>query len=324
LKNKILNSSGTISLWAYARSIASNKYIYSDLFITPPYNKLMMFVHGTNQLCWVFGNETNNCAENVSGISTNTWYHIVLSWDSGSYKFYLNNQLNKTGTYEGWSATNWPYTVTFGAYAYDKSSRWDGFIDELFIFNRSITPEEVNALYNLEYNRLASNETRKGEVWHAEVTPNDGEGDGATKTSNNVTIVNERPDTLTVLINGTAPITSATTLTCYAQGEDIDDDTPLTAYYNWYNNSVLIPSLSGTTPGITEGTMSLISTLGNGNTTKQETWTCEVKFNDGFINESIWHNASISLVEISPVLKLDGGVIKLADTNAVIKFVEKD
>ncbi|MFH1455838.1 MAG: hypothetical protein ABIF40_02725 [archaeon] len=51
------------------------------------------------------------------------------------------------------------------------------------IFNRTLTKEQILAIYNNETNKIVSQETSDGETWTVQVYPNDGTGDGDAKNS---------------------------------------------------------------------------------------------------------------------------------------------
>jgi len=67
---------------------------------------------------------------------------------------------------------------------------FNGTIDDVRIWNRSLSAEQVNVLFNNRTDLIVSQETQSGEVWSAQVTPNDGSvnTDGPTVQSNNLTI----------------------------------------------------------------------------------------------------------------------------------------
>jgi hypothetical protein len=80
----------------------------------------------------------------------------------------------------------------------DGNEPFNGTIDEVIVYNRTLTPEQIAAIYNSgtpRYNLTVSQETNPGENWSVEVTPNnETQGDGETKESNNITI-QAGPDT---------------------------------------------------------------------------------------------------------------------------------
>ncbi|RME78103.1 hypothetical protein D6774_02295, partial [Candidatus Woesearchaeota archaeon] len=69
------------------------------------------------------------------------------------------------------------------------SNFFEGNIDDIQIFDRALTPQQIQALYNNRTDLIVSTETSVGDVWEACVTPNDGFADGSKVCSNNITIL---------------------------------------------------------------------------------------------------------------------------------------
>ena len=65
----------------------------------------------------------------------------------------------------------------------------NGSIDEVMIFNRSLSKEQMWAFFTNQTNMIASSETSIGDNWTIQITPNDGTEDGATVRSNQVIII---------------------------------------------------------------------------------------------------------------------------------------
>ncbi len=85
-----------------------------------------------------------------SGLSINTWYHVVLTWDTVSNILvgYLNGvqKFNQTNTL-------WPTTLpslTIGG-GYDSGRYWKGKIDNVRIYSASLTAMDVQKLYAEEF-----------------------------------------------------------------------------------------------------------------------------------------------------------------------------
>lgn len=68
---------------------------------------------------------------------------------------------------------------------------FNGTMDDVHVYNRTLTASQIQALYDGRVNEIVSDETNIGDVWSCEVTPNDGAQDGASVLSNNLTIVEE-------------------------------------------------------------------------------------------------------------------------------------
>ncbi|MBU1004687.1 MAG: LamG domain-containing protein, partial [Nanoarchaeota archaeon] len=129
-------------------------------------------------------------------------------------------------------------------------------------------------------------------------------------TSNNInqtnlscfTVANSPPNTTLVLVNSSL-LTNYTNedIYCYA---NVTDTFQSTVYvnYTWYNNSVEVASLRGQASSISVNNLSLITTLGRGNTTRGDNWTCSVQAYNGTDYEGDWNNATINIRNMPPIV----------------------
>jgi len=94
---------------------------------------------------------------NTSVLSLNQWYHIAAVYDSnaGAYpespyprlQLYLNGDLTDSAySPQGFSASTGNFTM--GAYLYENFSYFNGAIDEVMVYNRSLSPAEISCIYN--------------------------------------------------------------------------------------------------------------------------------------------------------------------------------
>jgi len=123
-------------------------------------------------------------------LQTNTWYHVAFTYKSGaSLTLYINGIPVGNQTVSGNIQPSGSNPLYIGWFDYFK-----GKIDEVAIYPRCLTPQQINQTY-LDTNNGLSNsstimslETRTGETWTCEVIPNDGNQDGIAKFSNPITI----------------------------------------------------------------------------------------------------------------------------------------
>ncbi len=122
------------------------------------------------------------------------WHHLVLVVESGNSTLYsdginitsaaINITTNSENLYIGARHLN------SGGGSVDY---WDGSIDDVQIFNRALSAEQILAIYqNRTVNTedvIVSEETTIGDTWQSCVTPNDGTEDGMTKCSNELEII---------------------------------------------------------------------------------------------------------------------------------------
>ena len=94
-----------------------------------------------------------NCSTDIGidlVINLNTWYHVVLTYDLslGEMMMYLNGNLIGQTTeniFSYYTVNNTP--SRFGNY-YFNSHYFKGLLDDAALYNRAITPQEINDLYN--------------------------------------------------------------------------------------------------------------------------------------------------------------------------------
>jgi hypothetical protein len=174
-------------------------------------------------------------------LQTNTWYDVVFTYKNGTgLTLYVNGAAVATATPWIWgniqpSGSNPLY---IGWFDYFK-----GLIDEVRVYPESLTSQQIYQRYIETRDGLSSSSTivsqeiQTGEVWHCEVTPNDGHLDGTTKTSTNLTIQSTQLS-ITSLTISPNPAYTNDTLTAISKAFDTNGDS-VTLTYQWqkYNTT---------------------------------------------------------------------------------------
>ncbi|MFC1648431.1 LamG-like jellyroll fold domain-containing protein [Nanoarchaeota archaeon] len=242
-----------------------------------------------------------------------TWLHIAMTRKGSNLTFYLNGEVNNsmivTGSFVGRNA---PLIIGTNEPDNDPTyAHFNGQIDGVLVYNYSLSPEQIAAMYNSgtpRYNLTASQETKAGENWTACVTPNDATMDGPTVCSNNITILEAASgSTGTVCINETgvcwANITAAianatagqtviiTNNSIYNENVTIDKSLVLTS------NSTGLPSITFST----EDTLTIssenvsVTKLQINTTGNKQSINCPSQCNNiTFSNVTIYSNATTS------------------------------
>jgi hypothetical protein len=221
-----------------------------------------------NQLQWVIS-ESDEDQLKLNGplLNTDQWYHIVVTYDStGNQSIYLDgnnthSQLTADGTME-----NSNTAIEIGRSNLDNGRVWKGKIDEVQIFNRSLSPEQVQALYNNRTDLIASQETVTGDIWNATITPNDGTNDGTTKWSNALTILADNPPTVTLVSPPNQNFTS-TNITFICNATDLNLNN-ISLYHNI--SQAFGFNQTNATPGTAAQSTFVVNNTPDGN----HTWNC--------------------------------------------------
>ncbi|MFC1800692.1 LamG domain-containing protein, partial [Nanoarchaeota archaeon] len=193
----------TVSVW-FKRNGAQNswaKVLWYGNNTLPNYGTYGYEFNNTNDdgIRFKITNSTTQAMVYTSLISDNTWYHMASTYNGSLVRMYLDGvevdsiaHTGSIGTYNG-----------AGLGIGDKFSRgnlFTGSIDDVMIFNTSLSATQIAALYNNRTDLIVSDETTAGEQWMCEATANNGSADGSTVQSNNLLIQgpSETPPSVTL------------------------------------------------------------------------------------------------------------------------------
>ncbi|MBU0456663.1 MAG: LamG domain-containing protein [Nanoarchaeota archaeon] len=211
-----------------------------------------------------------------SAWKNNTWVFVTGQYNGTHIVYYENGvKYGSTAMTKVLYANAQPIRIGGSSTALNS---WNGSIDDVMIFNRTLSAEQILALYNNKTDLIVSQETgNKREVWNVTATPNDGTSDGTPLTSNILTIGNSAPTVSSVVLNTTDPSTNNTNtnLTAYATTSDTDGN-PVKVIYNWMKNGTSIAVLNMPFEGI------------NGTTTNNA-WDYSGYGNNGLETGATWN-----------------------------------
>jgi hypothetical protein len=216
-----------------------------------------------------------------SGLTDGSWHYIGFTFNGTNKHSYIDGQ------YVGNMDVSGSLTYSFsnrriGRYGSSSTYYMNGSIDEVHIYNYSLSPEQINSIYeaglaNHHPETIVSNETEKNEEWSVAVTPNDGYDEGDTVLSANLSLYNISIDFAELYPESPTSSDELTlNATCTGSGS-------LTAYYVFYNNSEKQDSLSGST-GVSNGVETTIETITHDNLYKTDQWYADVWCGSGTVN----------------------------------------
>jgi hypothetical protein len=243
LKN---NRSFTVSAWVYPHSLAGSRVVLTDgdsLVANTNFILYASFSGGGNAFFGMDMKSGSWCDSGSYGISINNWYLLTGVYDGSSATLYVNGVNRSSG-----SCASLPDIDTTGLYVgswANGDGEFDGVIDEVMFFNRSLSGGEVRALYENKSNLLVREELSRGSRYSACVTPNDGFVDGSTLCSVNLTVLDSPPTHLTPVINSTfGTNTSSENITVFNQSTFDYDSDRVKNIYNWFVNGTSITVLN--------------------------------------------------------------------------------
>ncbi|MDP6587137.1 MAG: LamG domain-containing protein, partial [Anaerolineales bacterium] len=183
----------------------------------------------------------------VGDVGDKTWHHVALVYDGNDIVLYEDGENVASANDPGKSI----HTITGPGYIGCKGNGlqcFNGTIDDVRVYNISLSGTQIKRIYEDTKNSYPSNETMtsdntaSADEWKCQITPNDARaGDGAIGNSTALTI-NTAPLHGTPYLNTTdyAANTTDANLTCWnVSTTDVDNDA-ITNIFTWLKNGVPI------------------------------------------------------------------------------------
>lgn len=126
-------ASSSISFWFNAVNFTVQRMMFS--------NSVFSYLRATTSTQFTLSDTAFNLMQTVVSFSTNTWYHIVVTRNSGTTRVYINGTLVNTAAFAG--------SIEFNMIGgYGSAFFMNGVMDEIAVYNRPIDAAEVTELYN--------------------------------------------------------------------------------------------------------------------------------------------------------------------------------
>ena len=142
----------TVTLWYNPLNItpATSEYLAGDSFAGGTQNTKgwQIYINSASDLVFSVGNGTNYNKYILSSIqSTNRWYFVSAVHDYGNnnLSLYIDGNLVGSTGIVGYATTG--YHVNLGRYTYGSSRYFNGTIDEVRIYDRALSSQEIQAIY---------------------------------------------------------------------------------------------------------------------------------------------------------------------------------
>ncbi|MCF7872109.1 LamG domain-containing protein [Candidatus Woesearchaeota archaeon] len=275
------NWAGNIDVGHAIGFSVTSKTIGSDIYSGDPYG-------------------THRSSLSYSMPSDNNWHFVASAYNAETNTHYLRlDSSSKTSnpnflTYNiDWSGTG----LAIGKKGGSNTYWFNGSLDEVMIFDKYLSNEEILQIYAEGYNKLVSQETTSGDNWSVAVTPSDKYDEGVTLVSNSLLIENTAPQMFSVRVEPSTNVFTNNTLLGFCNATDVDEGSIL-LHYVWYRNGTQYAT--GTSSLVTEGIELNVDNITSGETTKHETWVLGCKADDGTLNSSWMNSSTINILNTPP------------------------
>ncbi len=124
-------SEGTFALWVKPSSVNANQgWIDSNFDIFQEVGSVASVRAG------------NEDSTGIGGWAENTWHHVAMTWDGSTFHGYIDGSLTAASGIQSGSRTGALYIARVNA-----GNFFDGQIDEVRVYNRALSEEEIQQLY---------------------------------------------------------------------------------------------------------------------------------------------------------------------------------
>jgi hypothetical protein len=276
----------TVETWAKIDSYHTNTNIGQVLF--DGYNTYvgyLFYLDGPNAhigLRLHNGSQTCASVESSTDIQVNEWHHFVGTYNGSVVSVYVDGVLKNTGT----CLDYYPYAdLVLGSFS-ESSSFFNGTMDEARVYNRALSPAEINASYDASRYRYTNTFSSLGEgstySYTAHVIDQAG---NMQETASRTLSVNNKPSVSSLVLNSTSlnNLTTDNLSVTFSQA-DTDGDTVVNTT-DWRLGGVSIATVNmpfnvnvstTTTDAVTDlSTFSYDGTLGYGNSSNAPTYTTD-------------------------------------------------
>ena len=154
----------TILAWVYVNKSVDMSYFVSkekDTGASGSYGLYMDCATGCKYGFDFFSNSDNDYVMADANLTNNTWAHLAGTWDGSNIRLYVNGiQQSSTPAVTGTSVNNTNYNLTIGLAANYAAPYFNGSIDEVRIYNRALSAQEILLHYQSEFTKYNSSQYR--------------------------------------------------------------------------------------------------------------------------------------------------------------------
>ena len=133
------NAARSVSIWVKNPQSAADAHVfrYGPTFVTTSTNLAYgLSIQGNNLVNFGYNNDLTAVGYGTTG---QAWIHVVTTFDGTTAKIYHNGVERASGNKSGWNTQNSNFFL---------GNTNDITVDDLKIYNRVLTPAEINNLYN--------------------------------------------------------------------------------------------------------------------------------------------------------------------------------
>jgi hypothetical protein len=151
----------TITAWFYRVSGGTSQHIIAKQYGTSYYDSYALWISSTDNIGFVLSDGTANTQVSTAAPPLNEWHFVAGVWDGSVMSLYLDGEFAGSASFSGIVYDSNPVLIGADDNNADDIPEYifNGTIDEVCIYSRALSREEINASYNNGLYRLYHNFT---------------------------------------------------------------------------------------------------------------------------------------------------------------------
>ena len=141
-----MGASGTIEAWWWLNNVEDKVYLFGHTTRPAFGSRIQIYNEGGGQGLSVGLGGSHALDQDIAALQAQTWHHVALVYDEGSYEVYLDGALVSSGSYEGLDEFGYAHIGNNASDGADQAP--DGFIADARVWNTARSGSQIQSNMN--------------------------------------------------------------------------------------------------------------------------------------------------------------------------------
>jgi len=145
-------TAGTVAMWGKLRpdpQSPATRYFFGHTAIPAFSDRIQLYMDNSDTILDLGLGDSHDRHTDIMSLTTETWYHVALTWDGGRYVVYVNGEEKANGSYTGLDTLNPVADIGNDGNADGRDEAFNGLLDDVRIYDQALSEAEVAELAGL-------------------------------------------------------------------------------------------------------------------------------------------------------------------------------
>ena len=144
-------AAGTVAMWGNLLpdpQAPDTRYFFGHTTIPPWNSRIQLYMDNADNVLDLGLGDSHSRHQDIMSLTTETWYHVALTWDGANYVVYVNGQEKANGSYTGLDTLNPVADIGNDGRSDDvgRTEVFNGLLDDVRIYDRALSADEIGQL----------------------------------------------------------------------------------------------------------------------------------------------------------------------------------